>query len=262
MGGDDEATDTLPRQVVTVDDFAIARLPVTFDEYLEFVNDVGARDPAEARRRAPHSESGDNDLVRQDAAGRWVARPEGIIEGEEARRYCPLERAGEVPAMGLDWFDARAYVAWRAGREGRALRLPTEAEWEKAARGVDGRCFPWGDRFDPTFCKMRLSRAGRNQPEPVGAFARDESPYGVRDMAGGAKDWAADVYGQIGAEQALAAAEPVEGTLRARTELRAQRGGSWSSIAVYSRVAGRNLPYSITRAANAGLRLAHDLPRR
>ena len=57
--------------------------------------------------------------------------------------------------MGVVWFDAVAYCEWRSARDGRRYRLPTEHEWEKAGRGVDRRFFPWGDRFDATFCKAR-----------------------------------------------------------------------------------------------------------
>lgn len=88
-----------------------------------------------------------------------------------------------MPIRFVDWSDITAYCAWQNAR------LPNEHEWEKAARGTDGRFYPWGDRFDPTFCHMRESRPFMNEPEPSGVFARDESPYGVRDLAGGVREW-------------------------------------------------------------------------
>jgi len=62
-------------------------------------------------------------------------------------------------------------------------------EWEKAARGVDGRVFPWGDRYDASFCKNSGSTDRKAQPEAIGAYERDQSPYGVRDMAGTVREW-------------------------------------------------------------------------
>ena len=83
-------------------------------------------------------------------------------------------------ATGISHGDAVAFSAWRSLRDGVTYRLPSEREWEKAARGTDGRVFPWGDRFDPSLCHMRYTRPGRPRPAPVGFVATDESPYGVR----------------------------------------------------------------------------------
>ena len=96
------------------------------------------------------------------------------IEGE-ARKLFPPEQGHlwRVSANTVDWFDATAYCRWRSAVESCNIRLPTELEWEKAARGVDGRFYPWGDRFDPTFCLMRDSRPFEQQPEPIGTFPTD-----------------------------------------------------------------------------------------
>src|SRR6185503_18885638 len=86
-----------------------------------------------------------------------------------------------LPALGVNVRSAQAYAAWRSRREKRDYRLPTDEEWEKAARGTDGRRYPWGDHFDESFCKMRESRPGLPRPEPSGCMPFDVSPYGVLD---------------------------------------------------------------------------------
>jgi formylglycine-generating enzyme required for sulfatase activity len=87
------------------------------------------------------------------------------------------------PAVFLDWFDAYAYAKWR-GRE-----LPTEQEWEKAARGTDGRIYPWGDLSVKGWANLLESADHPAGWREIGSFKNDKSPYGVLDMAGNVSEW-------------------------------------------------------------------------
>ncbi len=93
-----------------------------------------------------------------------------------------------APVTHVSWFMARTYCAWARGR------LPTEAEWEKAARGPDGRRYPWGDDA-PTRERASYGQLmDTGAPEPVGAHPTGDAPYGAHDMAGNVWEWVADVY--------------------------------------------------------------------
>jgi serine/threonine-protein kinase len=262
LGGDSEAYEPLARHEVFVDDFAIARFPVTMKQYCAFLDDLSATDPELAERRAPHDLRGSEGLcVHRGPDGRWA--PDDIIIEGAARALFPLEQGHlwNVPVPLIDWFDAVAYCRWLGRREGAEIRLATEAEWEKAARGADGRVYPWGNRFDPTFCLMRESRPFPTQPEPIGSFATDESPYGVRDMAGGMREWVADVFGERSAAILAAQAEPDPGTARGESGWRMARGGNWMSDRVWARSASRGGLYALTRGTGLTFRVAKTLSR-
>jgi serine/threonine-protein kinase len=259
LGGDAEAYNALPRQQPYVGDFAIAAMPVTFAEYCAFLDELEKEDPALALRRAPSDLRGSEGMVVVKGDGGWMPY-EQIVEGE-ARAMFPPDQDGKIPVCLVDWFDARAYCRWMAARLGAPLRLAGELEWEKAARGVDGRAYPWGDWFDPTFCKMRDSRPFTQQPEPTGTFPTDESPYGVRDMAGGMREWVGDIAGEKSLAELDADPEPASGTDRAGSSWREIRSGNWNQDHKWARAASRGGSYALSRGSGLGFRLAKSLRR-
>jgi len=95
------------------------------------------------------------------------------------------------PISNVSWNDAAAYAKWAGGV------LPTEAEWEKAARGTDGRLYPWGNRWDASRCQCSKEFfEDAEKTAPVGSFPAGASPYGVLDMAGNVAEWCADWYSE------------------------------------------------------------------
>ncbi len=97
------------------------------------------------------------------------------------------ESRGKHPVVLVDKSDGVAFCKWRGQKEGRKLRLPTEEEWEKAARGTEGRIFPWGDIFISTY--LNSYDAGPYDTVPVGSYPEGQSPYGLLDMAGQVFEW-------------------------------------------------------------------------
>ena len=143
--------------------------------------------------------------------------------------------------IGISYDDAEAYCRWKTETTGREWRLPTEEEREKAARGVDGRRFAWGDLEDGSLAKCRASREVPSQPEPVGAFPTAESVYGMGDASGGVWDWTSSWEDE-------------------RRSSRALRGGSWLNPPNVLRAANRNALLPRERNSFVGMRCARGFP--
>ena len=245
VGGDEAAPDAFVEREEHLDDYAIRWAPVTIAEYLELLTDLRRVSPDAVRDRMAWTQA---ELCPIRLRGDVLEpNPELCEPGEDPRRLLRL------PMMHLSWLDAIMYAAWVADRDRRPTRLPTEAEWEKAARGADGRCFPWGDRFDPTFCRMRSSRREPPRPAPIGSFEMDVSPYGVVDMAGGVREWVLDVEGEVPPETASTLMGTGSGAARIL------RGGSFLTSGPECRCAARLRSEPGLRRPDFGVRLVRPL---
>jgi formylglycine-generating enzyme required for sulfatase activity len=210
MGADDMTSDERPRHELTLPEYRIGKYPVTNAQYRRFVETT--------KREWP--------------SGRWQ-------RSEKAN--CPV--------VVVSWHDALAYCGWLTGvwREqgkiaaGEIVRLPTEAEWEKAARGTDGRIYPWGNEWDETKCNT--SELGLGDTCAVGMFAGGASPYGCLDMAGNVWEWTGSLWGKgISSPEFKYPYDPTDGreNLEAGDNvLRVLRGGSFDVIQRDARCAYR-----------------------
>jgi serine/threonine-protein kinase len=158
----------------------------------------------------------------------------------------------------VSWHGALGYARWLAARTGKPWRLLNELEWEKAARGVDGRRVPWGDFVDPTFACMLGSHPGVPGRLPVDGYPVDESPYGARGMAGNVRDWCVNVWKPDGPEVRGGVAQ-VEAAEGGDPALRAARGGSWTTAPNLCRLAGRFAAEPAERFGGLGFRLARPV---
>ena len=152
------------------------------------------------------------------------------------------------PVVGICWYEARAYCAWLSAQTGRTFRLPTEAEWEAAARGEAGRRYAYGDDFDATRCNAFETHIRRTTP--VGVFPGGETPEGLIDMTGNTWDWTGSAYRPYPYEATDGREDPTADEGR-----RVMRGGAWFDLSLKVRAASRNQSHPGDRIALLGLRV-------
>jgi formylglycine-generating enzyme required for sulfatase activity/tRNA A-37 threonylcarbamoyl transferase component Bud32 len=233
-GGDPRAVDALSSQRCWSDGFVVRTHPVTHAEYLLFIN---ALDMDSAELRVPREPPGAGGV-----ANALYRRTDDLWQIDGTVGF-----PADTPVTLLDWHSATAYASWYASRTGRPWRLLHELEREKAARGVDGRFFPWGNTLDPTWACMHLSHAGAHGIAPISAFPEDVSPYGARGLAGNTRDWCANRYVREGVPE----------TPEDESDYRCVRGGSWVSGEDLCRSAARFAARPTDRRTSVGLRIGY-----
>jgi formylglycine-generating enzyme required for sulfatase activity len=163
MGSDPEKdedafADELPQHTLYLPDYYLAKTPVTNAQYAAFAEATDHKPPG-------HWKGGKPDRGKEDH-----------------------------PVVYVSWRDAVDYCNWLAQVTGKAYRLPSEAEWEKGARGTDGRIYPWGNEWNPERCNS--FEGGPKETTPVGAYLQGASPYGLLDMAGNVWEWTRSLWGK------------------------------------------------------------------
>jgi formylglycine-generating enzyme required for sulfatase activity len=242
--------DEQPERSVLLSAYDIDRFEVTNQAYLLFVSMTGHRMPENSNA----------------AATLWKDQK-------------PIPGIEQHPVVNVSWHDADAYCRW-AGK-----RLPTEAEWEKAARGIDGRRYPWGDQWDVSLANSASYWAGRTVEfdsgadweafwvkgegariakqkglkgevltMPVGSFPGAMSAYGLFDMAGNVAEWVHDWYDP----NYYPSAPLTNPTGPPRGAIKSMRGGSWLKPAVSLRTTDRDWGTMDSRPSGTGFRCAKD----
>lgn len=222
MGSTEGRLDEAPSHQVEVAAFYIDRYEVTVAEYAAFLTARGSLWCDKAPCADVRSDNPQSHLL--SVGNGYQAEP-------------GFERH---PVTWVSWYGAAAYCRWQG------KRLPTEAEWEKAARGTDGRRYPWGNTYE----EGRANAGGvYTDTLPVGSFPAGASPYGALDMAGNVWEWVADAYAPYPGSTYTS---PFFG------KYKVVRGGSWNHPVEDARTTARDIAHPARRLRVVGFRCARD----
>jgi formylglycine-generating enzyme required for sulfatase activity len=222
-------SDEMPVHTVYLDVYYIGKYEVTNGEYKKFID-----------------EGGYTNLSYWNAGGFGGYGSEPYYWNDPDFKGGGIQGNENFPVVGINWYEACAYCSWLSAKTKKAYRLPTEAEWEKAARGTDQRKYPWGDNIDESYANYWFSGDPYdNGPTPVGFYEgikhkgfkthNSASPFGAYDMAGNVSeicyDWHEwEYYSLSSAENPTG---PINGTHHVT------RGGSWADCTFYLRSSDR-----------------------
>ena len=248
----------IPQREVFMSAYLIDKYPVTNAEYKKFIESDGYGQK----------------VFWSDAGWQYISQSHPLENGDTD---VILNGEGDCPAVNVSWYEAEAFAKWAE------KRLPTEAEWEKAARGTGGRMYPWGNTFEKI--NLNCSESKNEKPAPVTKYPQGQSPYGCFDMAGNVWEWTADWYdsqyygsapekdpqGPKDAEAdpyygqpeevgvSVYDLEPSTGS-KTLSGCKVLRGGSWSGAGiVHVRCANRDYDEPIYKNDTMGFRCAKSL---
>jgi formylglycine-generating enzyme required for sulfatase activity len=243
MGSDDGPAEEKPAHRLTLPAFQISQFPITNVQFGAFVAAGGYQQ----ERYWPEAKK----------EGYWRAGQfQGRVDNEGRDRPYDFGSPFNLPnhpVVGVSWYEAVAFCRWLSEQSGRLVRLPTEAEWEKAARGTDGRKYPWGNE-EETAARCNMRDTGINTTSAVGLFPSGKSPCQLFDMSGNVWEWCSTIW----AEKAYPVKIQDEwaGSYLDRTNvLRVLRGGAFLDGADGVRCAARNGISPNNRNNNIGFRV-------
>lgn len=212
MGSNNSAYGGYPERKVTLPTFSIAKYPITYWQYQQFVDDTKS-----GFNNAQWWEGLHSDGLTQQQSG----------PGDQRFKF------NNHPRENVSWYDAMAYCRWLSAQLPGNVTLPTEEQWEKAARGIDGREYPWGNGYREGYANIdeKFGMGGPNSLETttaVGIYPQGESPYHVLDLSGNVMEWT------------LSAIDSRENDNLSSNARRVLRGGAWSQPADYVRAMFRH----------------------
>lgn len=244
-GGDPNALQGFERRLMWVDDFVMSRFPVTHRSYLSYLNGLlNAGQTELALQQVPRNRTG----TAEGSGPMLYNRPHdglfSVVTEIDGHAF-----SLDMPLCGIDYPMAMTYAEWLSRQTGHNWRIPTEFQWEKSARGVDARSFPWGPFMDPSYACVFLSNANTPNAASVYDYPIDESVYGVRGLAGNMMEWTSSPYQRTWKDAK-------------EEQYRVLRGGGWFFSVGRARTAYRNYDTPDCKSVFLGMRLIRSLSSR
>ncbi|NDJ63254.1 MAG: formylglycine-generating enzyme family protein [Chloroflexi bacterium] len=236
-----QGEDAVPPHPVELTPFAMEITEVSYTQYVTFLNTLGP----------------DSHLMAcgEETCIQTTEESENSLIAFDGETYTVLNQAGNLPVTEVTWFGAQAYC------EALERRLPTEAEWERAARGSDDRIYPWGDTWNPALASTNRPLEGNPQVLLVESFTAGASPFEVLNMAGNVSEWVHDWYSAtFYLQQADAVLVPENPTGPLSGTQRVVRGGSWNELPFFARTVQRQMRQPSSASPLTGFRCVEGEP--